>query len=376
MQTLVVFLAVIGAIVFVHEFGHFVLAKLCGVYVDCFSLGFGPRLLWLKTGETEYRISLVPLGGYVRMAGQEDMPEDEAKSAQRYAHVPPCRHYDRKAVWQRMAIIAAGPLMNLVFALPVAFALLAWGERMPLPADATTIGSVLPGSPAQHAGIMPGDKLVAIGGHTVGDWFQIQRATIGSIGSTTTIRFVRNEREMMAAVLPVLDLEKRIVGIGIEPMQRAQVASVISNMPAAHAGLRPGDIVERLIGIAPTDLSLKDVMTEIQKRPTSRLLLGIVRLPSSCKPGETTPGERRNVPVTTTRVGGFEHIDLVGCFIVCEGTAPSNFVVQTGDRILCINGRALGPDEVQDYVQSLPSGEVPVEIERVSGRFVKRRVLT
>jgi len=89
-MTLIWFVIVLGIIVFVHELGHFLVAKWCGVYVDCFSLGFGPRLLWFKIGETEYRISAIPLGGYVRMAGQFDVPEEyDQESAERYKDV--CR---------------------------------------------------------------------------------------------------------------------------------------------------------------------------------------------------------------------------------------------------------------------------------------------
>jgi len=175
-MTLIWFLIVLGVLVFVHELGHFVVAKLCGVYVECFSLGFGPRLLWLRIGETEYRISAIPLGGYVRMAGQSDLAEDvEQEAATRYAHVAPGRRFDRKPVVTRMAIILAGPIMNLLFAVPIVFLVLVTGEGRPLALDATVIGRIAPSSPAAQAGLRPGDRILAADGQAMTSWQQWQR---------------------------------------------------------------------------------------------------------------------------------------------------------------------------------------------------------
>jgi len=240
-MTVVYFVVVLGTLVFVHELGHFVVAKLCGVYVDCFSLGFGPRLIWLRIGETEYRISAIPLGGYVRMAGQSDLPDEEDKAlAERIKDLPPQRRYDRQSVPRRMAIILAGPVMNLLFALPVAYVLLTTGEMHGLESDATTIGEVLPGSPAMEAGMLPGDRVVRINDEVVRDWSHLTRLTRNNIGNELQVTYERGGRIFTAPVTPVLDMEKQIMGIGVQQMERAQVAAILSNMPAAGSELQVG----------------------------------------------------------------------------------------------------------------------------------------
>ena len=207
-MTLLWFIIVIGIIVFVHEFGHFIVAKMCGVYVDTFSLGFGQRILWFKIGDTEYRISAIPLGGYVRMAGQVDVPEEYDKElAERYKDVPSYRRYDKQSVPRRMAIIVAGPLMNLLFALPVAFLLLVTGSNEPLDIDVTTIGSVIPGSPAQISGLISGDKILEVAGYKVKTWQDVVNQTRKRIGTKTSITYDRNGKEIIAEISPALDEE-------------------------------------------------------------------------------------------------------------------------------------------------------------------------
>ncbi len=383
-MTLLVFLAVLGVIVFVHELGHFVVAKLCGVYVDCFSLGFGPRLVWLTIGETEYRVSLVPLGGYVRMAGQVDLPdEDGAQDTQLYAHVPPCRRYDRKAVWQRMAIIAAGPAMNLLFALPIAFVLLVYGDLRPLESDATTVGRVLPASPAAMAGIKPGDRLLAVNGTPMTEWTQFMRIIRSRIGLTTTVCYARGPQRLSATLVPEVNMKAHYMGIGVGQMIRAQVLQVFSNTPAARAGIRQDDIVDRLVGLVSADVSYDQLIEEIRKRPSAKLVLNVRRVPAMIYAGDPTPASSgRWVTVETERAGGIEHVDLEdGNLLLPDNTAPSNFFVRAGDRILKINGRGINgraflPDEVPDYVRALPAGDVPVEVERIEGDVAKTRLVT
>src|SRR5512138_3107688 len=146
------FILVVGGLVFIHELGHFIVAKLLGVKVVRFSIGFGPRLLWWNRGETEYRIAALPLGGYVKMAGdepgEEPAPEDRGRG---FLEQPP---------WKRFAIAFAGPAMNLLFpgVIYIAITLAQNGELAPGP----TVGSVTPGSPAATAGLQPGDRIVSV----------------------------------------------------------------------------------------------------------------------------------------------------------------------------------------------------------------------
>src|SRR6056297_2980426 len=113
---IIVFLLVLSLLIFVHELGHFMAAKACNVYVDRFSIGMPPRVFGIRLGETDYCVGLLPIGGFVKMAGQEDAPLSEEEREEQYGHVPPERWFNRKPVWQRYIVTIAGPFMNLVLA--------------------------------------------------------------------------------------------------------------------------------------------------------------------------------------------------------------------------------------------------------------------
>jgi regulator of sigma E protease len=142
----------LGGLIFVHELGHFVVAKLMGVKVVRFSIGFGPRLFGVQRGETEYRIALLPLGGYVKMAGDDPSeslaPEDAG------------RGFLEQRPWKRLLIAVAGPAANLIFpgVIYIALALAQNGE----PAPGPVVGTVAPGTPAAEAGLLPGDRILSV----------------------------------------------------------------------------------------------------------------------------------------------------------------------------------------------------------------------
>lgn len=158
--------AMVAFLVFVHEFGHFIVAKACGIHVPVFSLGFGRRLFGVKLGGTDYRVSMLPFGGYVKMAGanfgymdedDEDAPDDPAKG------------FMRRPVWQRLAVVAAGPAFNLALPVVVFTALLMAGEPQP----AAVVGSVDHDSPAERAGLLPGDRISAINDQPLTTWSEV-----------------------------------------------------------------------------------------------------------------------------------------------------------------------------------------------------------
>ena len=162
MTTLLAFLFVLGVLIFVHELGHFLAARRHGVRVLTFSLGFGPKILKVTRGDTEYCVSAIPLGGYVKMAGEN--PEDP-RSGQP-------DEFLSKTKWQRFQILFAGPAMNILLAVVVlAFVLAKQGVRIPLYMDEpAVIGSVLSGSPAEKAGLMNGDRITSVGGDNIASW--------------------------------------------------------------------------------------------------------------------------------------------------------------------------------------------------------------
>ncbi|HEX4914389.1 MAG TPA: RIP metalloprotease RseP, partial [Vicinamibacterales bacterium] len=161
MQTLLAFLFVLGVLVFIHELGHFLLARWNGVRVLTFSLGFGPKILKVQRGDTEYCVSIIPLGGYVKMAGEN--PEDGPSGKE--------DEFLSKTKWQRFQVLIMGPLMNLVLALVVMALVLYQGAEVPAyEQQPVVVGSVLPDSAAAKAGIQPGDRIVAVDDVPVETW--------------------------------------------------------------------------------------------------------------------------------------------------------------------------------------------------------------
>ena len=181
----------LGVLIIFHEFGHFIIAKLCGVGVLTFSVGFGPKLLVIKRGETEYAVSAFPLGGYVKMVGED--PDEQV------SQVDVQRSFAHKPLLQRIAIVAAGPGFNLllaVFLLMIVFLL--YG----VPVVSTQIGNVEKGSPAEIAGIQKGDRIIAVNGRSVDSWETLSAAIKESEGKPLKLRVLRNSQEVEVAVEP------------------------------------------------------------------------------------------------------------------------------------------------------------------------------
>ena len=225
------FVLVLGILIFVHEAGHFFVAKLFRVRVLVFSFGFGQRLFGFKKGDTDYRVSLIPLGGYVRMAG--DMPEENQTGEP--------DEFLSKPKWQRLLILLAGPLMNLLIAITFVAGLNMIGTETLI--DRSTIGEVTPGKPAAQAGLQVGDQIVAVDGEAVKK-FEDLRIVIGThAGQPLRVDYIRNGVRHTTTMTPVKeDTEFGPVGkVGIGPWIDPIVGRVDPNSPAARAGLHPGD---------------------------------------------------------------------------------------------------------------------------------------
>ncbi len=167
--SLLAFVFVLGVLIFVHELGHFLMARRIGVRVLTFSLGFGPKLFAFRRGDTEYCISAIPLGGYVKMAGEN--PEDNRTGAP--------DEFLSKSKWQRFQVLVMGPVMNLVLALVVMALVLYQGAPVPaFDQQPPVIGSFVEGSVAQAAGVRVGDRVVAVDGSDVGTWDQFAMAIV------------------------------------------------------------------------------------------------------------------------------------------------------------------------------------------------------
>jgi len=194
----------LGVLIFVHELGHFLLAKYLGVGVLKFSLGFGPKLIGRKIGETEYMISLVPLGGYVKLLGESDtddvLPQDEKRS------------FVKQHVLKKIAIVVAGPLFNFLFAI-FAFAVI---FMVGVPSLTTDIGSVQPGSPAEVAGIRAGDNVLSIDGKSVGRWSDLSEIITKSDGREVTLKLNREGVLQDIRVKPEAAKAKNVFGEDVD----------------------------------------------------------------------------------------------------------------------------------------------------------------
>lgn len=226
----------LGILIFVHELGHFLFAKRLGVRVLKFSLGFGPKLIGRKYGDTEYLVSAVPLGGYVKMLGEE--PGEELKEEDKpYA-------YNYQPVWKRFLIVFSGPVFNLFFAAAVFFVVFLSGIPVPKP----YVGKVMENSPAAAAGLIPGDRIAAINGKTVSGWDDIDVSVSESRGEKLLFKVEREGGMLELSVTPERKTGKNIFGenteimdIGIMPLMHPEVGEVVKSAAAEKAGIKKGD---------------------------------------------------------------------------------------------------------------------------------------
>jgi regulator of sigma E protease len=200
--TLLAFVVALGALVVVHELGHFGVAKRVGVKVLRFSVGWGPIVARRVWGETEYALSAVPLGGYVKMLGETD---DTGVADE------PTRSFEAQPLSRRMAIVLAGPVMNLLFAF-VVYALLLGTVGMDAPSNLPLVGEVSPDSPASRAGLATGDRVLAIDGRAIASWDELAKTVRSSEGKPLALTVGRDGSERRVEVVPQLKETKTLFG--------------------------------------------------------------------------------------------------------------------------------------------------------------------
>jgi regulator of sigma E protease len=244
MMSVIYFLLLVGVLVAIHEFGHFVAAKALDFKVLRFSIGFGRPLIRVAVRETEYQIALIPLGGYVRILGEDvndDVPLEDIS-----------RSFNAKPLWQRLVVVFAGPAANLLLPVLIYFVLFAGHTQLP----ASTVGDTLEGSPAELAGIEPGDRIVSVNGDAVRYWESFENIIQNSPGAELRLKVRRNDREFEKYITPVEDTVRfrdgrsRTQGrIGITQAPFLPLVGVIDrNSPARAAGLKTGDLIISIDG--------------------------------------------------------------------------------------------------------------------------------
>jgi regulator of sigma E protease len=234
LTTLLAFAFVLGVLIFVHELGHFVMARRVGIRVLKFSLGFGPRLVGFKRGDTEYVISAIPLGGYVKMAGEN--PDDQRSGRD--------DEFLSKTKWQRFQVLIMGPLMNLILAVVVTAGVLMNGAEIPaFQYKPPVVGQVVPGSPAGRAGIQQGDRVISVARREVNTWEQFFFAVGTRAGREIDVVVLRNGKEVSVAVTPTSETRFEVGDIGVLPDSHPHVGSILPGSPAEKAGLKTGDVI-------------------------------------------------------------------------------------------------------------------------------------
>jgi regulator of sigma E protease len=240
----ILFIILFGVVVFIHELGHFAVAKLSGVFVERFSLGFGPALFKKTWGETEYAICILPLGGYVKMRGED--PE-EARNAP-----PDPRSFAQIGPRSRIAIVAMGPIANLI--LPVF--LFSFLFLVGIPTLVSQVGWVTPGSPAETAGLRPGDRVTAVDGKPIWKWSEMEERVRERPGRATPVTVEREGKTLALSVTPREEKDTNIFGeevlvgrIGVSPNSfRAVIGVSNPKSPAGKLGLKTGDVIAAVDG--------------------------------------------------------------------------------------------------------------------------------
>ncbi len=241
LTSIIAFLIMIGVLITIHEFGHFLFARLFGVKVEVFSIGFGPPIFKWKGKETEYQIAAIPLGGYVKMYGEDSMTEPVQGEVDQKAFEDP-RSFHAKPRWQKMMIAFAGPLFNIVLAIFLfAFVYMIGIKEPAYMNEPVVVGYVEKGSFAEKAGIKPFDKIIAIDGKPVKNWKDFT-ITIGmKAGKSVILTIERNGEKIFAPINVPENITKET--IGISPIIKPVVGKVLPNTPAEKAGLKEGDII-------------------------------------------------------------------------------------------------------------------------------------
>jgi regulator of sigma E protease len=368
----------LGFVIFVHELGHFLVAKACGVKCEKFYLGFdvgGLKLLSFKWGETEYGIGALPLGGYVKMLGQDDNPAAAAAEAERArlsGDLPPepvagphpqwdPRSYPAQSVPERMAIISAGVIMNVIFAVLMA----AWAYGLGVKEMTCMISSVRPGGAAWRAGLRTGDEIVAIGDRKDPIFSDLLRGvTVGSVaqGIDFTVRRPADGSTRTVRLKPDTDLGKPTIGV-TSPFSATLPKDIAGALAGAAAQAQPplagGDTIKAVDG-QPVDgyAALIAALMRAESRPVK---LTVERAAGPQAPAATVdvelPAQRRlEFGMTMTPLPIKD---------VQEGSPAAAAGIRAGDRLLAIDGAAVGdPLTLDDRLRRLADTAVKLTVGR------------
>jgi regulator of sigma E protease len=256
---------VLGVLILVHEFGHFAAAKLFGVRVETFSLGFGKRLVGFRRGDTDYRISALPFGGYVKMTGETPL-DNRTGSPEEFMSHPR---------WQRLIIAVAGPVMNISLAIGLLTVVFMVHYERPAYLDQKAkIGYVVPNSPAARAGVETGDLVARIEGIEHPTWEDVRLKTMESPGTPVHLDLLRGSQVIPTTVTPEKNAEEQATDPGWVPDEQNVVSSLEPGMPAIQAGIKPGDVISAVNGTPiHATKAMIDLLQQTKDKPVELTVL-------------------------------------------------------------------------------------------------------
>jgi regulator of sigma E protease len=276
-MTVLATIIVLGVLIFVHELGHFLAAKMVGVEVQRFSIGLGPRVFGFKWGETDYVFSAIPLGGYVKMGGMEDEVMEMVEGGKAESpRVPGARDFDGKPLWARTLVISAGVVMNMVFAFAI-YATVAglWGVRQ---FASTRVGDVLeqylPAGAEALDDIPRGAELRQVGDGNLEHWGDFTSGILHAAPGPLTVRYA-NPSGQVEIRIPASEEERTRLATAVQPWADPAVGGVEPGSPAERGGVEQGDGIRTVDGIPIRGWF--DFMDAIHARPGARVELGLLR---------------------------------------------------------------------------------------------------
>lgn len=404
---ILVFLIVLGLLVSVHEFGHFIAAKACNVYVERFSVGMPPRIWGFQWGETDYCIGASPIGGYVKMAGQEDMPTSEERQEEHFKDVPKERWLSSRPAWQRAIVFAAGPAMNIVLAILLYAMLPIFGEYVPESRVESRIGYIEPESPAAQAplyavdaysanvdreaapdatGWQTGDLIHSVNGSNVRNIAEVAIDAVLNQDQQVRVAIERpgengaSQRYISFAQPQLLDEDER-PRFGIAPYTTPLIDRVLPGTPAEEAGLEKGDIILEANGQKVDAMVFSDIVTKKTRgEPLDlRIQRGSERIHKTLVPGVI--GRLEDVviepPLHTADPEEQQAQPIVaGAKPSGDGESKDGPIQRLlrGDVILEINGEPATVARLREISETEPAAALNLTVERpaVMGGLMRR----
>lgn len=352
LSAVIPFIILLGILIFVHELGHFLVARWCGVRVEVFSLGFGKKIFKYKKGDTTYAISIIPLGGYVKMFGDqpgESISEEDKKVS-----------FTHKTVWQRIAVVLAGPLMNFFFAILIFFAVALLGETAKTP----VVGDVPESSQAYQAGFRSGDRILAVNNEPIKTWEELQKSL--SLKEMTDRRLdfkvqregtdehVEIAADAKAEPNPnVLSSYDYVASVeGLSPYSAGTTLGVKKDSPLYSLGLRTGDTIEKINGTPVSYWRELDSVLAQQNtaEPLTLEVLGSREEDKEAKPITVTLAPQKEIKSFSIASLGVESSELYINQVI-KGSPAEAAGLRPKDRLYAISGTVLSKWE--DVIENI-----------------------